>query len=218
MGGPEQGQFYGQSSFSSLSIVKEASVVDVKGLVKYDGALRLFAPLGCGFQTGVGAVTILREANAVDLVPVTGFGGVELGCTMAAKIAGCKIIIGVDKVGSRLVLAKALDATDVTTRDISADAESFATDLLKVTNGERVSLVIDTSGGPSVMAGGMASLGRRGKHIQVGVPAADFNTTISMSHFFHNSNFLIGCIMRCLGSSSRRLFNGIATGSFHWRG
>ena len=31
--GPEQGQFYGQSSFSSLSVVRESSVVNVAGLV-----------------------------------------------------------------------------------------------------------------------------------------------------------------------------------------
>ena len=61
IGGPEQGQFYGQSSFSSLSTVKEACVVNVKGLIKNKDELKLFAPLGCGFQTGAGAITILGE-------------------------------------------------------------------------------------------------------------------------------------------------------------
>ncbi len=90
--GPEQGQFYGQSSFSSLSIVKESSVVDVKGLIKSDDDLKLFAPLGCGLQTGAGAVTILGQAGKADVVVVAGIGGVGLGSIMAAKIAGCKMV------------------------------------------------------------------------------------------------------------------------------
>lgn len=195
IGGPEQGQFYGQSSFSSLSIVKEASVVNVKGLIKNDAELKLFAPLGCGLQTGAGAVTILGQATAADVVIVTGLGGAGLGCVMAAKLAGCKMVIGVDKVASRLSLAKSLGATEVIVRDVSVDAESFAKDLVKMTKQERVSLVIDTTGDPSVMTAGMASLGKRGKYIQVGVPPADFNMTLSMSHFFQNSNILMGCIM-----------------------
>jgi Zn-dependent alcohol dehydrogenase len=195
IGGPEQGQFYGQSSFSSLSIVKEASVINVKGLIKNDNELKLFAPLGCGLQTGAGAVKILGHATATDVVVVTGLGGVGLGCAMAAKVAGCRMVIGVDKVESRLDLAKSLGATGVIIRDISADTASFATDLLKMTKCERVSLVIDTTGDPSVMTAGIASLGKRGKYIQVRVPPAHFNMAISMSHFFHNSNILMGCIM-----------------------
>ena len=195
IGGPEQGQFYGQSSFSSLSIVKEASVVNVRGLVKNDDELKLFAPLSCGLQTGAGAVMILGQATAADVLVVMGLGEVGLGCIMAAKIAGCKMVVGVDKVEGRMNLARSLGATEVIIRDISADAASFATDLLKVTNGERVSIVIDTTGDPSVMTAGMASLGKRGKYIQVGVPPADFNMTLAMSHFFHNSNILMGCIM-----------------------
>ena len=126
---------------------------------------------------------------------VTGLGGVGLGCIMAAKIAGCKMIIGVDKIDSRLDLVKSLGATDVIIRDIPADTVAFATDLLEVTKGERVSLIIDTTGAPSVMTAGMASMGKRGKYIQVGVRPIEFNMTISMSQFFSNSNILMGCIM-----------------------
>lgn len=40
--------YFGHSSFSGIALVKESSVVLVKGLVKDDEELRMFAPLGCG--------------------------------------------------------------------------------------------------------------------------------------------------------------------------
>jgi len=52
-GEPEVGgQFFGQSSFANLSIVRECSVVNAKELVHDKKELQLFAPLGCGIQTG----------------------------------------------------------------------------------------------------------------------------------------------------------------------
>lgn len=44
------GSFFGQSSFSNLTRVQEASVVRVTDLVKNEDDLKLFAPLGCGIQ------------------------------------------------------------------------------------------------------------------------------------------------------------------------
>lgn len=44
------GSFFGQSSFSHLTRVRESSVVRVTDLVKNEEDLKLFAPLGCGIQ------------------------------------------------------------------------------------------------------------------------------------------------------------------------
>jgi Zn-dependent alcohol dehydrogenase len=54
--------FFGQSSFSRLAIVKETGVVDVTGSVTKE-ELKLFAPMGCGFQTGAGTVSELAKAR-----------------------------------------------------------------------------------------------------------------------------------------------------------
>lgn len=78
------GQFFGQSSFANLSAVKEASIVNVKGLIKDEEELKLFAPMGCGFQTGAGTVTNLAKATSSDSVVVMGLGGVGLAAVMVS--------------------------------------------------------------------------------------------------------------------------------------
>lgn len=79
------GSFFGQSSFSSHTVVKESSVVNVSELVRSDDELKLFAPLGCGFQTGVGTVTELTAANKTDTIAILGLGGVGLTAIMVSS-------------------------------------------------------------------------------------------------------------------------------------
>jgi Zn-dependent alcohol dehydrogenase len=105
------GKFFGQSSFASLSVVKENSVLPAKNLVKGKEELQLFAPLGCGIQTGAGAVLNLAKPGPKDRVMILGLGGVGLSALMAAKSLGCQQIIAVDKLKSRIELAKTLGAT-----------------------------------------------------------------------------------------------------------
>ena len=70
-GTPVAGSFFGQSSFSKLALVKGTSAVNVSALVKDEEELKLFAPLGCGMQTGAGAVTELANVGKQDTVTVS---------------------------------------------------------------------------------------------------------------------------------------------------
>lgn len=65
------GLFFGQSSFSKLAVVKGTSALNVEGLVKDEEELKLFAPMGCGFQTGAGAVTELADVGEYDSIAVS---------------------------------------------------------------------------------------------------------------------------------------------------
>jgi hypothetical protein len=47
-------RFFGQSSFAQYSVASERSIVHVRELLHDKDELKLFAPLGCGFQTGIG--------------------------------------------------------------------------------------------------------------------------------------------------------------------
>lgn len=76
------GKFFGQSSFAKLSVVKETTVLPANDLIENEEELKLFAPLGCGIQTGVGAITNLVKASPDDIVLVTGLGGVGLSAVM----------------------------------------------------------------------------------------------------------------------------------------
>lgn len=77
------GSFFGQSSFASLAIAKERSVVNVQGLVSEE-ELKVLAPLGCGVQTGAGAVVNTGNAGEEDVVVVLGLGGVGLSAVMVS--------------------------------------------------------------------------------------------------------------------------------------
>lgn len=81
-GPSSRGHFFGQSSFASLAIVKEVSAVNVSALVKDEEELKLFAPLGCGFQTGMGTVDKFAAARENDVVVTLGLGGVGLASIM----------------------------------------------------------------------------------------------------------------------------------------
>lgn len=83
VGGPKaRGSFFGQSSLASYTIVKDVSVVNVSTITKGDDELKLFSPLGCGFQTGMGTVDSLAGAGEKDSVVIMGLGGVGLSAIM----------------------------------------------------------------------------------------------------------------------------------------
>ncbi|KAH0835280.1 hypothetical protein AYO21_01507 [Fonsecaea monophora] len=177
-------QFFGQSSFAMCNIVSEASVVNVRDYVQPgDDALKLLAPLGCGLMTGAGAVLNAARARPHDIILVTGIGAVGLAAIMTAKIIGCKEIIAVDRVPSRLEIAKDLGATkvlDTRALDTAATA-TLAQELMKLVENQRISVAIETTGAAPVIEGAIGALGKRGRLLQVGVPAPGVNITLPIS-------------------------------------
>lgn len=106
-GKPVLGQFFGQSSFATHSIVDASAVVKVD----HSLPLELLGPLACGVQTGAGGVlNILKPAPGTSFV-VFGAGSVGISALLAARLAGCDPIIAVDPQPGRRALALELGAT-----------------------------------------------------------------------------------------------------------
>ena len=99
--------FFGQSSFAGYSICTERNVVPVDRTLP----LSLLGPLGCGIQTGAGAMINSLKVGAGDRVAVLGSGSVGLAGVMAAQVAGAATIVAVDLQANRLALAEQLGAT-----------------------------------------------------------------------------------------------------------
>lgn len=172
------GKFFGQSSFAGRSLVDEASVVNVKGLVEGEEELKLLAPLGCGIMTGAGNVVNVFKAGKDDVVLVTGLGGVGLGAVMAAKARGVKAIVVVDRVKQRLDLAKELGAThavDTTGMELDNLAEE-----IKKTVGMRIGYGVETTGVLKIVEQGVQAVGHRGHFATVGVPPMDKTLTFGV--------------------------------------
>jgi aryl-alcohol dehydrogenase len=106
--GPDvHGHFFGQSSFATHSLATERNVVKVPR----DMPLELLGPLGCGLQTGAGAVLNSLNVPAGASVAVFGSGTVGLAAIMAAKVAGAHPVVAVDVNPTRLELARELGAS-----------------------------------------------------------------------------------------------------------
>lgn len=102
-------QFLNLSSFAEQMLVHEHALVKVRKDIPFDRA----ALIGCGVMTGVGAVFHTARVEPGSTVAVIGCGGVGLAAVNGAAIAGATRIIAVDRLGSKLNLAKAFGATDV---------------------------------------------------------------------------------------------------------
>ena len=98
------GHFFGQSSFSRLAVAQHNSIVKLPD----DACLELFAPLGCGLQTGAGSILNTLNVQPGSTVAIFGVGSVGLSAIMAARIRQAKEIIAVDIQPSRFELAKEL--------------------------------------------------------------------------------------------------------------
>ena len=101
--------FFGQSSFATYALANERNVVKVSR----DVSLERLGPLGCGIQTGAGAVM-----NALNVRPGTSFasfgvGAVGCSAIMAARVVGATTIVAIDIVPSRLEMAKELGAASL---------------------------------------------------------------------------------------------------------
>ncbi|KAJ8119046.1 hypothetical protein OPT61_g95 [Boeremia exigua] len=163
------GLFFGQSSFSSTALVKGTSVVNVEQLVKDEEELKLFAPMGCGYQTGAAAVTELANVGKKDAVVVYGLGGVGMSAVMAASVRGAHTIIGVDIVQSRLELAKEMGATHVID---SSNFKDLATDIpaaIREIAPKGVNAVFDTTGVVPLISAAIPALHAKGQIVLIGV-------------------------------------------------
>ena len=187
------GCFFGQSSFAQLSVVKQSSVVNVKDHVKDKKELQLFSPLGCGIQTGSGTVINVAEATAQDVVAVIGLGGVGLGAVMGAKIQGCRMIIGIDRIEPRLQLATELGCTHTIDGSKLGD-KTLAQAVQEVADGIGPTITIDTTGVPVLIQAGVEFTRKRGKILQVGSAPFDFNLQIPLFNFMTTGKQLIGAV------------------------
>lgn len=118
-GAPVASHYFGQSSFASHVVASQESVVKVDRA--YD--LAKLGPLGCGIQTGAGAVLNVFDLQEGETIVIAGAGALGLSAVMAAKVRGAKTIIVIERHPNRRDLARKYGATavlDVPTAELAA--------------------------------------------------------------------------------------------------
>lgn len=171
-------QFFGQSSFSRLSVVHDYSVVKCP----VPDMLPCYAPLGCGFQTGAGTVlNAVKPAKSARVV-ILGLGSVGLAALMAAAHLEVRQVIGVDVVESKLDLAKELGATDVV--NAAKEGANLTARLIELTGGSGADVAIDCSGVDSSLQAALDCLAYGGSAVSVGIPRPGFKLNLEAFPFF----------------------------------
>ena len=170
-GEPVYSCFFQQSSFASFAVAPAKDVVNIRR----DAPIEMLGALGCGWQTGAGAVLNVMQPAAGQSIAVYGVGGVGLAGLMAARIAGCDPIIAIDRLPSRLALARDLGATHTLE---SRGAETLAE--IRRFTGSGTDFALETSAVPAVFRLAVDGLRSLGTCILVGSARAGTEVSFEM--------------------------------------
>jgi aryl-alcohol dehydrogenase len=171
------GHYFGQSSFATHALASKRNTVPVPA----DAPLELLGPLGCGVQTGAGAVLHALRPPPGSRLAVVGVGSVGLSAVMAAATTGCATIIAVDIKPARLELARELGATHVLD-----GREVDAVDAIRSITGGGADYALETAGAasPALVRQAVECLTTPGVCGLVGAPPTDIELTLGHRHLF----------------------------------
>jgi S-(hydroxymethyl)glutathione dehydrogenase/alcohol dehydrogenase len=152
----------------------QETVVPASAAIVIDPAfpLELGALVGCGVVTGVGAVVNTAQVRPGETVAVLGCGGVGLAAIQGARLSGASRIVAVDRVASKLDMARDNGATDVVDAS-STDAVAAVRDL----TGGGADHAVEVVGSSATISAAYA-MARRGGAVTI-VGAGRFDDAVS---------------------------------------
>jgi aryl-alcohol dehydrogenase len=177
--------FFGQSSFGTYALAHERNVVKVPS----NAPLELLGPLGCGIQTGAGAVMNALRVRPGSSFAAFGGGAVGLSAVMAARVAGATTIIAADVVPSRLALAKELGATHTVN-----SRETDPVEAVREITGGGADFSLESSGRPAVLRQAIDALTIRGTCGIVGAPALGTEANFDVNGVMTTGKTILGII------------------------
>lgn len=188
--------FFGQGAFAEYVVVDARNAVKVE--VDSDDQLAYLCSLGCGVQTGAGAVLNRCRPEPGSTLAVFGCGGVGMSAVMAAKVAGCSQIFAVDVVPSRLEMAKELGATHVIN-----GKECDAVEEIKKLSGGGVNFSIECSGIPALALQALGCVAPEGLCVLVSV-TGDAEVSVPLEPLLMNKSVTLAGLTE--GGSNPQVF------------
>jgi len=177
---------FGTATFGEETILPEAACIRIDP----DFPLDLAALVGCGVVTGVGAVCNSAHVEPGASVAIIGCGGVGLAAVQGARLAGAEPIIAVDRVASKLELARAGGATE--TVDASGtDAVQAVRDL---TGGRGVDHAIEVVGRSSTIRQAFEMTRRAGTVTIVGAGSFTDMVEFGAMQLMVDAKTIRGCV------------------------
>ena len=166
----------GVSGFATHAVVDRRSVVPVPA----DVPPAVASLLGCAVLTGGGAVINAGRPQPGQTVIVVGLGGVGMAAVMTALAHDDIAVIGVDQLGDKLDLARAMGAHQAYTPDEARE------------RGIKGATVIEAAGHPLALQTAIDLTAPGGRTVTVGLPPPDARITVSPLGFVAEGRSLIG--------------------------
>ena len=179
-----RGHFFGQSAWATYAVANEQNCVRVARNLP----LELLAPLGCGIQTGAGAVLNTLHPDEGSSIAIFGTGSVGLAALLGAVVAGCDTIIAVDIQPARLAKAADLGATHT----INSAEEDVVERIREITGGG-VHYSVDCIGLGDVVRSALECLQSPGVCATVGFQGVPNEISVDQGHLLFGRS-LIGVI------------------------
>ncbi|CAK3832868.1 hypothetical protein B0A55_02121 [Lecanosticta acicola] len=170
------GLFFGQSSMSRIALVKQNSAVKIEPKPETREELKIFAALGCGIQTGAGAILNIAHPPPSSTIAIFGAGAVGLSAVLATLLSSpTSTIILIDNSPTKLHhLLQALPIMQhVTTVDsTSTTPDSLSEHLKSLTpEGRGLDFALDCVGNSDVTRAAHMALDKCGLLLNVGSSA-----------------------------------------------
>ncbi len=158
-------QFMNMGAFAEQMLVHESGCVPITRDMPFDRACLI----GCGVSTGFGAVARTAGVRPGETVAVIGCGGVGLAAINAAAVAGGSRIIAIDRLASKLEMARSFGATDT----VDASTGGVVEQVMALTRGRGVDHAIEAIGLKSTIEDAFNSLCKGGTATVAGAARPD---------------------------------------------
>ncbi|MBM3506058.1 MAG: zinc-binding dehydrogenase, partial [Alphaproteobacteria bacterium] len=118
--------YMGTSTFANFTVVPEIALAKIRKDAPFDKVCYI----GCGVNTGIGALINTAKVEAGANVVVFGLGGIGLNVIQGARMVGANMIVGVDINPARRTLAEKLGMTHfVNPKEVKGDPVPYLVDL-----------------------------------------------------------------------------------------
>lgn len=175
--------FFSQSSFATYAIANKSNAIKVSK----DAPIELLGPLGCGIQTGAGAVINSLAVSPGKTIIISGAGAVGLAALLGAKACSAGKIVMVDINEDRLSFSKELGATHtINSRNVNV------IEALKEISPQGFDFGFDTTGRNDVINNTLANLKPLGQMGIVGVATKPLE--VEMNSYVLKGIKLIGIV------------------------
>ena len=157
-------------------VMAEQALLHEDNLVKitHGVSLQSCALIGCGVMTGWGAACNTAKVEPGSVCVVFGAGGVGLSAIQGCQSAGATMIVAVDKLASKLEMAKLFGATHVVD---ASSSDNLVKQLRKLTGGG-ADYAFECVGHGDIVAQAYACLRKGGTAVVVGVPGPSNMTSL----------------------------------------